>query len=421
MISHTYIRAMSKVAGDKVGVTPSDDSFSGSGTPRLGDDSAGRICYNRPRDICGTVLCGRWGCAMDNMRRVRRYRSYPGGFWAGIAIAATACLWLTLPAHGQQQAAGPAAKATASADPARQSAAEPAVEALPALVIEVNGAVEWARPGVSPLESAGWTPVKWKDRLPAGTQIRTGLRSSVHLQFGKTTVVAMRSATHASIDQLYRSATTEHVRLGLAYGTVRGGSVEGKVRSDVVVDSTVATLAKRGTEGWEMQVESMTGRFKISLAEYGLIEAMQKLRSPGRRSRSVRPGEYVTDVNIANMWIKQDIFDRNVTFYQADAVTVADADFTAENTRGYGVLAPGGGSTLVDASTRVSSDFVLDQIAERFPGGMLPPTTVITPTQPIQRPEGHFGTSQTFRVMLPEAAQKKTVPAVTPKVRRSRR
>ena len=71
--------------------------------------------------------------------------------------------------------------------------------------------------------------------------------------------------------------------------------VEGKLRSDVVVDSTVATLAKRGTEGWQMRVEPMTGRFKISLAEYGLVDAVSKLRAAGRMSRTVRPGEYVTE------------------------------------------------------------------------------------------------------------------------------
>lgn len=296
------------------------------------------------------------------------------------------------------------------------------VEALPALVIEVSGKVEWAGPGVSPLASEGWKPVKWKDRLEQGTQIRTALRSYVHLQFGETTVIAIRSATHASIDQIYRSATTEHVRLGLGYGTVRGGSVEGKLRSDVVVDSTVATLAKRGTEGWEMRVEPMTGRFKISLAEYGLVEATKKLRSARRMSRTVQPGEYATDANIANMWIKQNIFDRNVTFYQADAVTVADADFSAEHTRGYGVMAPGGGSTLVDASTRVSSDFVLSQIEQNFPGGTLPPTTVLVPTDAVARPEGHFGTGGTFKVLVPQNTPQVSTRAVdTTRARRPRR
>jgi hypothetical protein len=308
-------------------------------------------------------------------------------------------------ALGQGPAASPRPKSPGTPAAPNRADAEPLIEAIPALVTEVKGDVDWAGPTVSPLDTDGWQRVKWKDRLEPGTQIRTGLRSYIHLKFGKSTHVAIRSATHASIDQLYRSAKTEHVRLGLGYGTVRGGSSEGKVRSDVVVDSTVATLAKRGTEGWQMQVEPITGRFKVSLAEYGLVEAMTKLRSPRRMSRSVRPGEYATDANIANMWLKQDIFDRNVQFYQAEAVTVADADFTAENTRGYGVLTPGGGSALVDASERVSSDFVLEQIDQNFPDGTRPPTTVIVP-RPIARPEGNFGTGQTFKVLVPETSQK---------------
>lgn len=316
-----------------------------------------------------------------------------GGIPASISISLTiaAAMLLAVPVPAQQ----PPKPGNLSQD------TEQNTQPLPAEVIEVSGTVERAKAGVSPLASEGWTPIKVKDRLQPGTQIRTGLRSYVNLKFGETTFVAIKTATHASLDQLYRSATTEHVRIGLGYGTVRGGSVEGKVHSDVIIDSTVATLAKRGTEGWEMHVEPMTGRFRISLAEYGLVEAIRKLQGDRQVSREVRPGEYATDANIANMWIKQDIFDRNVHFYEASAVTVADADFTAENTRGYGVLSPGGGSTLVDASSRANSDFVLQQIAENYPGDGLPPTTVITPTRPVARPEGNFGTGQTFRVLLP--------------------
>jgi hypothetical protein len=287
------------------------------------------------------------------------------------------------------------------APPDQNQNAKEQVETLPAEVIEVSGTVEWARRGISPVASEGWKPVKVKDRLQPGTQIRTGLRSHVNLKFGETTFVAIRSATHAGLDQIYRSATTEHVKIGLGYGTVRGGSVEGTVHSDVVVDSTVATLAKRGTEGWEMRVEPMTGRFRISLAEYGLVEAIKKLQGDRRVSREVRPGEYATNANIANMWIKQDIFDRNIQFFEAEAVTVADADFSAESSRGYGILAPGGGSTLVDASMRRNSEFVLEQIAERYPDDARPPTTVIRPARPVARPDGNFGTGQTFRVLLP--------------------
>lgn len=302
------------------------------------------------------------------------------------------------------QARDASAAATAAPDKASMSP-------LSAVAIEVEGAVQWANAGVSPLESKGWSPVKLQQTLKPGTQIRTGLRSHVNLQFGETTTMALRSATHASIDQLYRSATTEYVRIGLGYGTVRGGSIEGKIRSDVRIDSTVATLAKRGTEGYEMNVEPMTGRFRISLAEYGLVDAISKLRGAMRSSRTVRPGEYATDTNLANLWIKQDIFDRNVQFYQADAISVTDAEFSSANTRGYGVVVPGGGSTLAGASGRISSDFVLEQVARNFPSGILPPTTVLVPALP--RPEGHFGTGSTFKVLLPQPQGRSSISSRT--------
>jgi hypothetical protein len=276
------------------------------------------------------------------------------------------------------------------------SAAEtPKPEALPAQVIEVAGAVEWALEGVSVLATEGWAPVKVGDHLSPSTQIRTGLRSRVNLQFGQTTTISVRSATHANIDQFYRSATTEHVRMGLGYGTVRGGSSEGEIRSDVVIDSTVATLAKRGTEGWEMRVEPVTGRFTISLAEYGLVEAIQKLGADRSRSKLVRPGEYADHVNIANQWIKQDIFNRTMNFFDNNAVTDSDAAFDTDHTRGYTVVAPGAGSRITAVTSRAGAAAAIDQ-----PGGRPPGHDVLEPGA-VSRPEGNFGTGGSFKKKAP--------------------
>jgi hypothetical protein len=263
--------------------------------------------------------------------------------------------------------------------------------------------VEWALPGAAVLSPEGWTAVELNDRLEPGTQIRTGLRSHVNLSFGEATVVSVRSATHASIDQFFRSATEESVKLGLAYGTIRGGSTEGEVRSDVTVEATTAALIKRGTEGWEIQVEPVTGRFQVSLARYGLVEAIQKLRGERRRSRTVRPGEYATDKNVANMWVEQDIFDRNVSFHPVEAISVADARFSAANTRGYAAVSPGGGSELVGLSARVSPRFVLDQLAENLPSSAPLPSTVVLQPGPLSRPEGNFGTGGVFRILVPKS------------------
>ncbi len=278
----------------------------------------------------------------------------------------------------------------------------PAVlEPLPAIVIDVRGVVEWAAAGVSPIGTDGWTAVRISDKLDPTTQIRTGLRSFVTFQFGETTTMSIRSITFASIAQFYRSAKTENVRIDLGYGTVRGGSSEGEFRSDVIVDSPVATLAKRGTEGWEINVEPGTRRFRISLAEHGLVDARQKLIGGRAKSRLVRPGEYVTETNIANLWINQDIFNRVVAFYSPGSVTEADAAFDAANNSGYAVLAPGGGSAVFDLSGRVNAEFVLSQIAASGIGGGPLPTLAIGRPGVIGRPEGNFGTSRTFKALAP--------------------
>lgn len=303
----------------------------------------------------------------------------------------------TSQAGEQKQAPTPASQAAPTTSVQTPTSDGAQTKPLSAIVLEVAGSVDWAKAGVSALVDEGWTASKVDDRYESGTQIRTGLRSHVNLQFGETTTVSIRSATYASIEQFYASAKVENVRVGLGYGTVRGGSSEGEVKSDVIVDSPVATLAKRGTEGWEIEVEPMTGRFRISLAQFGIVEAIQKLGDARSRARTVLPGEYATRANIANMWVNQNIFDRNVTFYAPEAITSADAEFSAHHTQGVGVIAPGGGMTLVDASQRVSAQFILEQTASNLPPTIPPLTTAVGVRGTLGRPEGNFGTGMTFR------------------------
>jgi hypothetical protein len=305
--------------------------------------------------------------------------------------------------NSSDSTAPPPVRPIDSSRPSGAPIAPQAVQPLSAIVIEVVGTVEFAPSGVSVLADVGWKPVKVDMRLESGMQIRTALRSHVNLKFGETTVCSIRGATHAGIDQLYRSANAEVVRLGLGYGTIRGGSSEGTIRADLSVESTVATLAKRGTEGWQIHVEPSTGRFNISLAQSGLVEAIQRLGDQKRVSRTVRPGEYATDRTIANMWVNQDIFDRNVTFYDASGLTASDTASMTADSRGYQVMTPGAGTATVDASGRLDAGWVMDQIEARTPAGLRPPATVvIQPTMDaINRPEGNFGTGNSFRVLVP--------------------
>ncbi len=258
------------------------------------------------------------------------------------------------------------------------------VEALQAKVLDVRGSVQQAPVGVGPTES-GWTAVEVDDLLDGGTQLKTGFRSSVVLQFGPDTVVQIRKASLASIDDYYKTATKKTVNLGLGYGTVRGGSTEAELRTDVVVDSTVATLAKRGTEGWQMFVEPTTGRFRISLARSGLVEAIRKATGARRR---VRAGEYATDRTMKVLWVNQAIFDREVSFYDADSMTETEAKFASLNPGGRSVVSPD--SAQANNLSQSSGPASLGAAPIDEPAG-------ITPGPRIRvRPEGDFGIPATL-------------------------
>ncbi len=276
-----------------------------------------------------------------------------------------------------------------------------------AVVIEVDGSVHWAPAGTSANRDEGWTAVKVGDGLPAGVLLRTGIRSHVNLRFSELTYMSIRSATYASIEQFRRSATQEDIRIGLGYGTVRGGTIEGTFESNVVVESPPATLAKRGTEGWQMRVEPTSGQFRISLARSGLVEAIAKRGGKRVASRKVRPGEYATRDNIANLWIDQELFDRNIEFYAAAGLTEAELEFMNVNTDGMGMIAPGAGASLTDFTGRNDPGWVRAVLDARFgqdstfPMNLSsdsgnPPVVVL---EPLPRPEGNFGTDKTYKAM----------------------
>ena len=131
------------------------------------------------------------------------------------------------------------------------------------------------------------------------------------------------------------------------------------------------------------------------------VDAFQKLSAGRQLSKEVRPGEYATRDNIANLWINQSKFDRTIQFFQADSVTSADAGFSTDNAQGYGALAPGGGSQLRESTRRTSAAFVREQTGDR--SGVVPPRTVVFERGPIRRPDGDFGTGNTLKVLLPLA------------------
>jgi len=271
---------------------------------------------------------------------------------------------------------------TTDAPPGPSLDAPPAAPAQ-ALVIGVGGVAEFGPAGASALERDRWTAVEVGMMLSADVQIMTGLRGFVQLSFDGETFVEIERLSLVRIDQYVRSASEQTIRIDLRYGAVHGGSTELRFRSNLTVASPVATMAKRGTDGWRFASEAQTGRFQISLARHGLVEALQRLSGDRVVSRLILPGEYANVANIAGMWLKQDIFDRAVKFVKPYAVSESDMTFAVRHsTTGLAYAATGDVDTLeAMAGGRRTTVTALPRV---FSG--LAATTV-------RRPEGNFGTT----------------------------
>jgi hypothetical protein len=274
---------------------------------------------------------------------------------------------------------------------------EATLEPTEAVVVKVAGTVR-AAPVVLPPDKPEWKPVHVGDRLGGGTVLRTGLRSSVLLQFGDTTIVKIDRVTSATIDQFYRTAQLQKVELDVGYGSVRAGVAEGALESDMTIQTPVATLTKRGTWNFGVEYEAVTGRFRFFVEDYGLVEALNQLT---QKRQSIAAGQYVTQAMIR--WIERASFARLVPILDIYGLTGTEVQFVEWQDSGQSVVDPGGGLAIYSASG-------LDRTALNnalIGQGVRPPTTLQTPTPTggggINRAEGNFGTGG---ISVPSGAAK---------------
>jgi len=288
----------------------------------------------------------------------------------------------------------PAIAQTPGTRPAAASVTtQPAIDQpFEAKIVEVAGKVSWAT--ATDTGAAGeWRPVKVGDLLPAGARIRTQIRSKVVLMFGDDTVVLIDRATLASIDQFHRSGDTKRIQLGLGHGAIRAGVAETTLRSDMTIETPTATLSKRGTMDFGISYEPSSQRFRIFLAEEGLVEALNKITS---ESRLVRPGQYVTQAMI--QWIQTATMDRWVPIVDVYGTTSAEKLFEAVKGSGLGVTDPGGGNQILTLSGRDAGQFAAtlqqEQLSRQNLAIAAGASLLVRPTGPnvIPRPEGNFGT-----------------------------
>jgi len=263
-----------------------------------------------------------------------------------------------------------------------QPATQPAErQQITARVLEVRGDARHAA-----LESNDWQPCRVDDEYPEQTVILTGVRSSVKLQIGSDdtyTVVVVDPASRTIISEARRSADTKRVRIGVGYGQVRAGVIEGGLKSDFAVDCPVATLSKRGTWNFGLFYERASDRFEIFLLDQGLIEALNKVT---RERRELLPQQAVTEA--MRRWADEVQIRRTVSVVDILGQSDIEVAFNRLQQSGLRVLDPQGGqAVLIDLSSRTARDLFADLVRQALL--YAPP-----PGRPPVRPEGYFGTGR---------------------------
>lgn len=210
-------------------------------------------------------------------------------------------------------------------------------------VTAVTGNVRFAPIGTDPLQDAGWQKARVGDLLGAGLQIHVpAVRSNVKLTARPSeppTVILIERGTLVGVTELHldKQQGVAKSRVKLAYGAVRAGVAEGATRSDMEIESPVATLSKRGTDIFRFEYRN--GRFLMSLSDQGrgLIQAIQTHSGQFGglnqwRSRYVTPGQFVTHQMMRAIENVQ--FDRTVNINDTFGLQGLDEMFTQLNNHG---------------------------------------------------------------------------------------
>jgi len=294
-------------------------------------------------------------------------------------------------------------------------------------VVAVKGNVRISQIGLDPKQTEGWSKVQIGDLLGAGLQIHVPFRGAVKLTARPSeppTVILIERGSLVAITELMLDPRQNAAksRVKLAYGAVRAGVAEGDVRSDMEIESPVATLSKRGTDIFRF--EYYDGRFRMELSEQGrgLIQAIQtrggSFGSLDRtRSHFLTPGQFVTQQMMRAIENVQ--FDRTVNFNDAFGLGELDMLFTMNNGSGLGALLPVGSSNVANFMDSPTSTGQIGVLPEFEPSTMV--TTMSFFTQQLQlrtrhdQRSGDFGIGQSGLPSLTHPNTQTSRGIVTPK------
>lgn len=254
---------------------------------------------------------------------------------------------------------------------------------LAATVVDAKPGAYYAPIGTDSKNFAAWTPIKVNDTVPPGSEIMTGMRAEVLLQIGDDTLVHVDHNTLAALDELYADASTKTTRLSVGFGKLSAGVAEGDLRSDLTIDTGVATLSKRGT--WDFGVfKSRDGFVDFYLRERGLVDVLFK--TTGQR-RLLLPGQYVNTRTAMRTWVQQARLDRMVSMYDFASKTGSEINYDSfGGNSGLGVVAMGGGVETNAIAGRSAGDDAVN-LAQEEDGGVVQQAANMF----LNRHEGNFG------------------------------
>jgi hypothetical protein len=218
----------------------------------------------------------------------------------------------------------------------------------------MQGNVRVGPAGTDPKMAAGWQSLKRGDSLRAGQAVHVPFRGKLKLiarPADPPTVLLFDSGSLVQISELSHQGGVSRSRIELGYGQIKAGVAEGATRSDLEIQSPAATLSKKGTDIFGIEVRP-DGRFNMFLTDQGrgLVQAIQMQSTQmgamnAMRSRMITPGQWITHQMARAIDNVQ--FDRNVNINDVYGMKGVDQLFTMLNDRGFGFLLPaGGGSPL---------------------------------------------------------------------------
>lgn len=233
---------------------------------------------------------------------------------------------------------------------------------IEAVAVRIKGQVRAAPVGAKPTDADAWKPVQVGDTLTQGMQVMTGLGSELILRIGDEepyTELKIGRQSLVSLDLLFKTAERKASLVTLGHGDVTIAVDVGGLESDFVVDTPVATLSKRGTEGLYFRYVPLVHEIEAGILETGSGLGYLYRKRDGRGQAFGRGQR--TNLNLPPLTetLRR---GRLVNFLDPSALRGWDVIFNfRQGNTGFGALVAAQGSGFLSEIGRLPSSQLVDQ------------------------------------------------------------